>query len=415
MNAFVVGRVIDVHDDGRVTFLSGDCYHTIAWPQEHEKALPSIGDIYHMDMRSSARVVEKIGGCMATDGDKTFGHKDGDAMRWRRMVDGGVSRMHVIKQRHLIKRAVRDYFHDQGFVEIDMPTLMKGTTPEVEIESFDVDDTHYLQSSTEFGIKRMEIGGFDRLYTLTQNFRKGDDDNKRRNPEFTMLEWARVGQDMKTIEQDAQNLFLTAYRALGHNTDILVFNGHHVDLSPPWNRMTVMDAMAKYLGVMPDDFSPASLADAAQKLGLYVTDNDKGDAFYLFTLLMDALEKHLGFDKPVFLTQWPSFQTPSAGGAEKHKGGSVMRSELFIAGVEISDGFPSQTDHADQVQSFEQQQQRRRYENKKPVRLNTRYLDAMQEGLPRGAGMALGFDRLVMVLTGQTDIRSVLALRWDEL
>ena len=130
-------------------------------------------------------------------------------------------------------------------------------------------------------------------------------------------------------------------------------------------------------------------------------------------MLMDYLQEHLGFERPVFIRDWPLFQTSSA--KESESGEFVERSELFIAGVELSDGFPSITNPVHQKEAFLRQLERRRTHGKEKVELDTVYLNAMQEGFPSSTAMALGFDRLVMLLTDQRDIASVLAFGWDEL
>jgi lysyl-tRNA synthetase class 2 len=114
----------------------------------------------------------------------------------------------------------------------------------------------------------------------------------------------------------------------------------------------------------------------------------------------------------VFICDWPAFETSSA--QEKDGREIAERSELFICGVEISDGFPSLTNYERQKQTFDHQLNRRRADGTPQVALDESYMEAMRVGLPRGAGMALGFDRLVMILTNQPTIKSVLAFAWDE-
>lgn len=333
-----------------------------------------------------------------------------DRERWNRPDKDGRIRRELLWQRHLIKRAVRDYLHDEGFLEIDMPLLVRGTTPDVEIDSFAVED-RYLGTSTEYQIKRMEAGGFEKLYTLTQNFRRGDR-GRFRNPEFTMLEWARVGGTLRQIEEDVEKFTLHAHRALGGGGS-LSYGGHTVDLTPPWDRLSVREAVEKYVGVALPDFTAESFAAALEAANIEVKDEWRNDTVFLFTVLLDHIQGSLGFEKPVFLCDWPNFLTSSAHINET--GAFTERSELFIAGVEISDGFPSLTDAARQRDNFAAQLARRKKEEKPAVELDQKYLAMMDDGLPPGAGMALGFDRLVMVLTGCTDIASVLAFNWDEL
>ncbi len=334
-----------------------------------------------------------------------------DTDRWRRPDAQGRTRREALQKRHLIKRAVREYLHGEEFIEIDVPLLVRGTTPDAEVESFTLGAGRYLSTSAEYQIKRMEVGGFERLYTLTQNFRQGDT-GRYRNPEFTMLEWARVGASLAKIESDLEQIVWNAHKSLGGD-GVLRYQGHVVDIHPPFERLRVKDAVKQVTGVQIEDFSVPSCARAIKATGVAVHGIEDKDAPVLFSLLMDFVQERLGFVRPVFVQEWPVFQTSSAKGDES--GSFVERSELFIAGVELSDGFPTFQGAEEQCAAFQDQQDRRAAQGKPLVGLDQSYLAAMREGMPLGAGMAMGFDRLVMLLTDRPDIASVLAFGWDEL
>jgi lysyl-tRNA synthetase class 2 len=397
-------RVIDVSPtpDGRhyLVILDGDQQREIPCPAPP----PTAGDILELTGNPGAPAIRKLGGVAAG-----AWNPGGDVLRWRRPGPGGRTRMSLLRQRHLIRHAVRDYFDREGFIEIDAPLLVRGTTPDASIPSFEVAD-RYLVTSTEYQIKRMIAGGFDRLYTLTQNFRAGDT-GAQNNPEFTMLEWARAGVTLEVIERDVERFVAVAHAALGGG-DTLYFQDHRIDLRSPWARMTVADALSHIAHVHITDFSLPALQKATQAAGIPVRTSQLEDQVFLFTVLLDHAQHGLGFERPVFLRDWPSFLTSSA--LERPGGVMADRSELFIAGVELGDGFPSLTDYDRQRHTFAQQLARRQTEGAPAVSLDDRYLDALRNGLPPGAGMALGFDRLVMLLTGQTRIGPVLAFDWDE-
>jgi len=334
-----------------------------------------------------------------------------DAVRWQKREADGLCRMDILTMRHKIKRAVRDYFDGEGFIEIDSPLLVHGTTPDSCIDSFAWED-RFLVTSTEYQIKRMEIGGFHKAYTMTQNFRLGDDTSPHRNPEFTMIEWARVGNTLASIEGDAEQMVWRAHKALGGG-ETIKYQGHTIRLAPPWQRMSVADAVLKYVGVPLPDFSLPSVKAAVEKAGIPIKPEWEGDRAFLFSLLMDHIQQFLGFEQPVFICDWPSFQTSSTLG-KGNDGETAERSELFVAGIEISDGFPSLTDYEKQVSSFAKQLALREKNGQPEARLDEAYLEAMKIGMPSGAGMALGFDRMVMLLTNQSSIKRVLAFAWDE-
>jgi lysyl-tRNA synthetase class 2 len=260
----------------------------------------------------------------------------------------------------------------------------------------------------------MIAGGFDRVFTLTQNFREGEA-GPWHNPEFTMLEWARAFETLEAIEGDAARFIRSAFSTLYPGEGALRYDGRQIDLLGPWERLSVRDAIEIHLGVAVDaDFTPGSMREGCARAGLALPAGVDSDPLELLTGLLVELQPKLGWRAPTFLCEWPSFMTSSAGLSSRDPR-IAERSELFIAGIEIADGFPSLRDPATQRETFARELARRRAAGKAPVGLDERYLEALEQGLPPGAGMALGVDRLVMVLTGARELRQVLTFAWDEL
>jgi elongation factor P--beta-lysine ligase len=407
MNNTHLIRIIDVHLSGDgvclVTFYHGDTETQIIW----QGTPPQVGDVLETDLARPDHEPRLIG----RPQENAWTPLENDALRWRRpLAEGQASRMHVLRQRHLIRQAVRRYFDNAAFTEIDAPLLVRGTTPDTAVESFVIDD-RYLITSTEYQMKRLAIGGFEKVYSLTQNFRPGDAGTYR-NPEFTMLEWGRVGESMREIEKDAEGLVMAAMQALGLS-DTLNFQGQNISMRGPWKRMSVRDAIHQTTGVMIGDFDAESCAKALRAAGVDVRADWMEHSDFLFTLLMDHIQPQLGNECPVFITEWPLYQTASSARNEDDPK-CAARSELFIAGIELSDGFAGLADPALQEQAFAYMLDRRKSGGQNAVEIDQRYLDAMRLGTPYGAGMAMGFDRLVMLLTDQPHIRNVLAFNWDE-
>lgn len=337
-------------------------------------------------------------------------HPECDGLRWRRLTPSGRSRMSTLRLRHAIRRSIRDFLDSAGFTEFDIPLLVRGTTPDSEIDSFCVDD-RYLSTSTEYQLKRLEVGGFDKVYSLTSNFRLADGEGNTRNPEFTMLEWARVGSALNVIQGDVEEFTKRACRdVLGKY--IIEFSNTTVNLEPRWRSMAVSEAIEKAYHTALPNFQAESFVRVLERKRIELKPDWRNDAPFLFSILMADLQPCLGIQEPVFLTEWPAFETSSA--AVGINGTSADRAELFIAGVELADGFSSMINPEQQLLSFEDQLNRRTETGKPGVNLDTRYLDALQTGMPAGAGMALGFDRLVMLLTNTTTISDVLTFSWDE-
>jgi lysyl-tRNA synthetase class 2 len=288
---------------------------------------------------------------------------------------------------------------------------VKGTTPEAHLDSFPVGPDRYLVTSTEYQIKRLIAEGIPAIYTLGPNFRRGEQ-GERHNPEFTMLEWARVGVDLRPIEADAEALLLAAAGALEREGG-LPLPGGLLSLETPFPRLGLLDAIERHLGLRaPLEPEPALLLPALAQAGLEVPPGWEEDGSALYSLLLDALQPRLGHDRPTFLVDWPAFLTASA---PSRPDGLADRSELFAAGLELADGFPSLTDATEQRRTFARELARRASLCLPAVHLDQRYLAALDQGLPAGAGMALGVDRLVMLVLGCPHISEVLAFAWDEL
>ena len=333
-----------------------------------------------------------------------------DLSRWQQPVHGSKTRKQILQQRHQIARSVRAYFDAQDFIEIDAPLLVHGTTPDIAVESFAVGDK-YLVTSTEYQMKRLAAGGFEKIYSLTKNFRMGDAGTYR-NPEFTMLEWGRVNQTMREIERDAENFVTAAARALGIS-DKITYQGKEINLRTTWKRMSVADAIHAATGYKIETFDAPSCAAAAHAAGIDVRDEWLPHGDFLFSLVMDHIQPAFGTDAPVFITEFPLYQTTSAA-VDENDPTRAARSELFIAGVELSDGFAGLADANLQEQFFAFMAARRAENGQPAVQVDERYLKAMRSTNICGAGMAMGFDRLVMLLTDQPSIQSVLAFNWDE-
>ncbi|MFS8067736.1 MAG: amino acid--tRNA ligase-related protein [Byssovorax sp.] len=410
MSDLLRGRVIDTSSPGArrsLVILVESAAHALDLAPSAPDLLA--GDLGTLRVEGGGAQVEAIHG-RAVPG--SFG-AEGDALRWRRPAESP-SRMETLWARQAILRAVREHFHDEGFLEIQAPLLVKGACPDAHLEPLHAGGDAYLTTSTEYQIKRMIVGGFDKVFTLTQNFR-GSDVGGRHNPEFTMLEWARTYASLEDIERDAEALVKRAFRAVHPDAKVLRWAGLEVSIDGPWERVTVRQALARHLGDQAaPDLSPASLRSEVARLGLDVPASFLDDDALLVSYLIDAMQPRLGAPAPTFLCEWPAFMTSSAAILE---GAPALadRSELLVAGLELSDGFPSLRDPDLQARLFDRENARRRDEARDRVALDARYLAALREGIPPGAGMALGIDRLVMILTGRERIRDVLALAWDEL
>lgn len=338
----------------------------------------------------------------------------GDAVRWLLPNADGQSRFSLLRQRQKMALAIRQWFDEQDFLEVASPVWVKGACPDGAIDSVMVGD-RVLVSSTEYQLKRMIAGGCPRIVSFGPNFRVGEI-SPVHNPEFTMIEWARIGAPLEKIEEDAREILLAAAGAIRVDSTVIDCGDYKVDLAGPWERCSVKQAWSRYLGMDGIDgkegFDFEEIRTAAQQAAhLAVPESFLADFGDLVSYLVDAVSVHLGKTRPTILTDWPQWMTSSTGSV----GSIAERSEIFVGGLELADGFPFLTDAQQQRISFAEQQQRRRQSGKPEVVLDERYVLALEQGMPPGAGMAMGFDRLVMLLSGQSQLRQVLPFSWDEL
>ncbi len=194
-----------------------------------------------------------------------------------------------------------------------------------------------------------------------------------------------------------------------------MFGAFQIDMAQPFKRTSVRAALEEELGVVVDErFSLASMLEGANKAHLDLPRSVVKDQQDVFSYLMLLLGPRLGIRVPTFLRDWPAFMTSSAS-VVANSPTTAERSELYIAGIEIADGFPSLRDPAAQASFFSRELSRRKEQGREVVALDERYQEALRQGIPPGAGMALGCDRLVMVLCNTHAIRDVLPFAWDEL
>ncbi len=317
----------------------------------------------------------------------------------------------VLWKRQRIVEAIRRDLYNEDFLEVETPLLVKGTCPDVHIESMQVGDG-YLITSTEYQIKRLMAEGFTKVFTLTKNFR-AHDTGRYHSPEFTMLEWARTNVSLESIEEDAIRFIRKALFALKPDGSTICFNNHIIDLAKPWQRLTVRDAFKIHLGLEDlQDFSLEALLRAIKKTNISIPQGFEQDKYLVLSYLFEQLQGHLGLSTPTFLQKWPAYLTTSAPISQDDPD-IAERSELYIGGIEVADGFPFLCDATLQRKLFAAGCSIRKSLGKPPVTIDEKYLETLDAGLPPGAGMALGIDRLVMILTGSKCLADVQSFTWD--
>jgi len=299
---------------------------------------------------------------------------------------------------------VRRWLDDHGFVEVETPILQPlyggALARPFTTHHNALDRDLYLRVATELYLKRCVVGGMDRVYELGKDFRNEGISHKH-NPEFTMLEWYEAYADYVKTAEDLELLVAeVAERVLG--TMKVERGGETIDLSPPWRRMTLREAIRERTGIdVAEHPSREALAEAMGS----EADPAEGWGKLVDGLLSKEVEPHLV--QPTFVLDYPVELSPFAK-AHRSEEGVVERWEAFAGGIEIANSFSELNDPDEQRRRFEQQaaEQRRGDEETQPY--DELFLEALEQGMPPTGGVGLGIDRLVMILTGASSLRETI-------
>jgi lysyl-tRNA synthetase class 2 len=302
---------------------------------------------------------------------------------------------------------IRDFFTQRGFVEVETPMLhpIPGGATAKPFKTFHnaLDMELYMRVAPELFLKRLVIGGFERIFEINRCFRN-EGISTQHNPEFTMLEfyqsYATYQDMMETTEELLSSMVIEI-----HGKPSLTYQGREIDFTPPWRRIRFKEAVLEYGKFDPAILKePSKAVEVAKGLGLELK---KGTSHgrVLADLFKEVVERHLLH--PTFVTHYPTEVSPLS----RRNGDDptvVDRFELFIAGREIANGFSELNDPLDQRERFVQQLKERGDEADFYLRLDEDFLRALEFGMPPTAGEGIGIDRWVMLLTDSPSIREVI-------
>ena len=316
--------------------------------------------------------------------------------------------MPVFAIRSKIIERIRAFFQSQGFLEVDTPILVPvagGAHARPFITHHNtLDQQLYLRIATELYLKRLIIGGFDKVYELGRVFRNEGIDQDH-NPEFTLLESYQAYADYNDIMTMVESLVSTvAMEVLG--TTQVQYGDQLIDFAPPWKRVDFRQELKDLSGVDIDAYTDdESLKHSAPALGLDIEPKD-GRAKVIDKLFSSYVEPRLA--QPTFVLDYPVIMSPLAK-AKPDSPGYVERFEAFAAGMEIANSYTELNDPAVQRERFENQEALRlMLGDDETARLDEDFLIALEYGMPPTGGLGIGIDRLVMLLAGQTSIRDIM-------
>lgn len=307
--------------------------------------------------------------------------------------------------RSKIVSAVREYLDGQNFLEVETPvlhTLAGGATARPFITYHNALDMQlYMRIALELHLKRLIVGGMERVYEIGRVFRNEGIDT-RHNPEFTLLEVYQAYGDYTDMMDLTENMVrYVAKKVLG--TAVIPYGEYTVDLESPWQRMTMAEAVKKYAGIDYYTATLEELQECAKKYDIDTTDMPKGKI--LSELFEATAEEKL--IQPTFITEYPIEVSPLA---KRQKDNPEMtdRFELFIVGREHANAFSELNDPIDQYGRFKKQVEEKEKGDDEAHPMDEDYITALEYGLPPTGGLGIGIDRLVMLLTNAPSIRDVI-------
>ena len=321
---------------------------------------------------------------------------------WRRLASGELS-WEALRARARVREGIRAFFRDRGFLEVDPPIAQAYPNIDPNIFPVRISDASgkgarfYLHTSPELAMKKLLAAGSGNIFFLGKVFRDREG-SPLHSPEFTMLEWYRVGGDANAVMRDVEELVRTLART---NVEAVVHgNGREIPVDGPWLRWELDDAFRELLGV--GMAGEKELREALERRGLRPgADEPWEDLFHRACL--DVVEPALAERGACFLTGYPA----ALGAMARRRPGRPEVSERFegfVAGVELVNGYEELTDPAEQEARLLALTDRHRRSTGETLPVDPGFLDALRRGLPPCAGAALGVDRLVMLLLGKNDI-----------
>ncbi len=311
------------------------------------------------------------------------------------------------KKRAQIIRVIREFLNEHDFIEVETPLLhpIAGGAAAKPFTTHHnaLDSEFYLRIAPELYLKRLVVGGFERVFEIGRNFRNEGISTKH-NPEFTMFEMYVAHQNYEWMMNFSEELLKKIAKEVCDST-MITYGDHQLDFEKSFERISMHDAVVKYADVDPSDLTPQTIDTAIQKSGIKIDPKKSSYGEKLFELFDQLVESKL--IQPTFITHFPIEVSPLAK-RDPENPDFVLRFEMFVAGMELSNAFNELNDPFDQAERFKQQSDAKDAGDEEAHHYDADYVLALEHALPPTVGFGMGIDRLTMLLTNTQSIKDVI-------
>jgi lysyl-tRNA synthetase, class II len=313
----------------------------------------------------------------------------------------------IFTKRLQIIQEIRRFLSDKGFLEVETPILQTqyggaAARPFITHHN-ELNMDMYLRVSPELYLKRLLVGGFDKVFDLNKNFRNEGVDTTH-NPEFTMLEIYQTYADYNDMMELMEDMYDSIARKVLGTTKIQ-FKGQEVDVAKPWKRITMLDAIKEYANIDANEMTQEQLQDFVEENEVEF-DKEKNWGNYVCAIFEHFCEEK--FINPTFVIDHPIESTPLCKTLRNGDKRLIERFEPFCMGMELGNAYSELNDPVVQRELLEDQQRQLTAGNKEANPLDEEFLDAIETGMPPAGGIGIGIDRMIMVLLGQESIRDII-------
>jgi lysyl-tRNA synthetase class 2 len=322
--------------------------------------------------------------------------------------------------RYLVRERVIDtiraFFKEREYREVETPLLVEVPSTETYLDFFSTQlrwaqggkQQGFLTTSPEYSMKKLLVAGMPKIFQICKSFRNSEGVSGRHNPEFTILEWYEAGVDYTSTMTDCEELFqrLWDVRLDQKNTDknILIYKGKKYNLNSKWTRITVAEVFTKFANVSVEELlDEKALLAIATKKGYTMTPEASWEEAYNQIFLNEVEPRLAEFDTPVILYEYPASQAALSRRCPRDPR-FAERFEFYLGGIELGNAFSELTDPVEQHQRLQGDIALRQRENRPPFEIDMDFIKALEAGMPEAAGIAVGVDRLVMLLADADSI-----------